>query len=241
MRTPILCAAVAICILSNTSSAQTGLRSASLPDRTPQNPFAVPPMGLPTASLPDRTPQNPILPVPRDVFLARPDTYVPRPDAIPVFPIGVVADNFYPASTDRLPQVRANGYLQLEAQPGTAQVYVDGLYVGTADDFRRLMPGRSLEDGAHRVELRAPGYETITVDVRVFPNETVTYRAELKRIDSVTDRSAAAVRAVPKTFYVIPGCYAGDKPPSAVRLPRACDAAKVRTIPPVVSTFARAR
>jgi hypothetical protein len=41
---------------------------------------------------------------------------------------------------------------------------------------------------------------------------------------------------VPKTFYVVPGCYAGDKPPQAERLPANCDAANARTIPPQVSS-----
>lgn len=39
---------------------------------------------------------------------------------------------------------------------------------------------------------------------------------------------------VPKTFYVIPGCYAGDRPPDPDALPRNCDVAKVRVIPPRV-------
>lgn len=37
---------------------------------------------------------------------------------------------------------------------------------------------------------------------------------------------------VPKTFYVIPGCYAGDKRPDAGALPRGCDIGRLRTIPP---------
>ena len=36
----------------------------------------------------------------------------------------------------------------------------------------------------------------------------------------------------PKIFYVIPGCYAGDRPPALEWLPRGCDASKMRVIPP---------
>lgn len=43
--------------------------------------------------------------------------------------------------------------------------------------------------------------------------------------------------ALPKTFYVIPGCYAGDKPPSRTTLARGCDRSKLRVIPPVVSDY----
>jgi len=35
----------------------------------------------------------------------------------------------------------------------------------------------------------------------------------------------------PDTFYVIPGCYAGNRPPNPVRLPKGCDVARLRTTP----------
>jgi hypothetical protein len=36
----------------------------------------------------------------------------------------------------------------------------------------------------------------------------------------------------PKTFYVIPGCYAGDRPPALEWLPRGCDTSKMRIVTP---------
>jgi hypothetical protein len=36
----------------------------------------------------------------------------------------------------------------------------------------------------------------------------------------------------PKTFYVIPGCYAGDRPPRLEWLPAGCDSLNMRVIPP---------
>jgi len=35
----------------------------------------------------------------------------------------------------------------------------------------------------------------------------------------------------PDTYYVIPGCYAGNRPPNPQRLPRGCDAKNVKTTP----------
>ncbi|HXD73541.1 MAG TPA: hypothetical protein VN628_07390 [Vicinamibacterales bacterium] len=35
----------------------------------------------------------------------------------------------------------------------------------------------------------------------------------------------------PDTFYVIEGCYAGNRPPNPARLPKGCDLAKLREIP----------
>lgn len=37
---------------------------------------------------------------------------------------------------------------------------------------------------------------------------------------------------VPKTFYVIPGCYAGDVPPRIEWLPRGCDRSRMRLVGP---------
>jgi len=35
----------------------------------------------------------------------------------------------------------------------------------------------------------------------------------------------------PDMFYVIPGCYAGNRPPNPARLPKGCDLTKMRTTP----------
>lgn len=36
----------------------------------------------------------------------------------------------------------------------------------------------------------------------------------------------------PKILYVIPGCYAGDRPPALEWLPRGCDTSKMRVVTP---------
>src|SRR5262245_10019573 len=56
----------------------------------------------------------------------------------------------------------------LAAAPG--QVYVDGYYVATADQGAA---GLDLEPGPHRVEVRAAGYEPLTFDVRITPNQVI--------------------------------------------------------------------
>jgi hypothetical protein len=50
--------------------------------------------------------------------------------------------------------------------------------------------------------------------------------------DPVPEKYVAGVPGKPKTFYVIPGCYAGDRPPERDRIPRGCDVRKLRKIPP---------
>lgn len=122
------------------------------------------------------------------------------------------------------------GGLVLEGLPSAAQVFADGHYVGLAQEFGIGGGPINLDAGSHQIELRAPGYETITFSVRIEPNSLVRYRGEMQRVAAKpaadTPAPPAAVRA--KSFYIIPGCYAGDKPPAGA-LPKGCDAKKLQT------------
>jgi hypothetical protein len=44
------------------------------------------------------------------------------------------------------------------------------------------LAGLRIGRGVHRLELTASGYETLTVDVSIEANRTITYRAEMRRI-----------------------------------------------------------
>jgi hypothetical protein len=123
----------------------------------------------------------------------------------------------------------AKGALRLDSSPGSAQVFVDGLYVGLVDDFG--LSGRALDlvEGAHRVELRAAGYAAVTVDVRIAANQTTRYRGDLQRLSpppAVSVPPAPAPPAVRRATYVIPNCYAGDRPPAKALRP-GCDLANM--------------
>ena len=64
----------------------------------------------------------------------------------------------------------------------TAQVYVDGFYVGTVEDISRRPTGLDLAAGWHRLEFRAPGYVTPAVNVTIEADRTLNYRRELQPI-----------------------------------------------------------
>lgn len=72
------------------------------------------------------------------------------------------------------------GRLRLRVQPTDAHVYVDGYYVGVVNDFNGLFQRLTIDAGAHRIELRADGYEPVEFEVFVTPGETITYRGEMK-------------------------------------------------------------
>ena len=81
-----------------------------------------------------------------------------------------------PADNDRQPP--AFGGVRLRVEPRHAQVFVDGYFVGTVDDFDSGR-GLPLESGPQNIEIRADGYESLQIQVRILPDETITYEAVL--------------------------------------------------------------
>jgi hypothetical protein len=220
-------------------------------DAQQHQPPPPPPMPLPLHGPASLSVPHPIAPIPttpgtpRDLYqqqtpppVVGPVVYPPGSVYGPYSPYGPFGPGYgygsstyvgagYPTGVESLASAAtvtrfAQGALRFESSPGTAQVFVDGVYKGVLDDFG--MAGHSLElpVGAHRVEVQAPGYATLGFDIDITANQTTRYRGDLQRLSpSVSTRSAA-----PKTTYMIPNCYAGDRPP--VRpLRRGCDVSKM--------------
>jgi hypothetical protein len=72
------------------------------------------------------------------------------------------------------------GELRLRVEPRHAEVYVDGYFAGHVDDFDGTFQALRLEEGPYRIEIVAPGYETLEFEVRVQPGRKITYRGELR-------------------------------------------------------------
>jgi hypothetical protein len=122
------------------------------------------------------------------------------------------------------------GFLRLLVTPREATVIVDGIIVGTVDDFG----GRgeqALPAGPHRIRIEAPGYEAVEFDVRVPAGDTISLRRELSPLPGPTEPAPQAP-AAPKTFYAIPNCYLGDSIPKAEMLPKGCSLENMRVLPP---------
>lgn len=201
----------------------------------PFPPLTPPVAGGLNSGVPFTTPP-PALPQAPDLFRVRPgDRVYSRTHVQPPFGYG----GGYYAYGDDVPQtqaqaaapaspVEATGLLRLTGTPESAQVFVDGYYVGSLDDIeaRRVL---TLPAGPHRVELRAPDYQPATFDVRIDPNETLTYRAALEHLRPPPPARVAPVGGATR-MYVIPNCYLGNVPPKPSRLPRGCDIKRVQVI-----------
>jgi hypothetical protein len=72
------------------------------------------------------------------------------------------------------------GKLRLKVKPREAQVYVDGYFSGVVDQFDGVFQRLTLKAGGHRIEIRADGFQTLSFEVLIVPNETLTYSGELK-------------------------------------------------------------
>ena len=146
-----------------------------------------------------------------------PGTPVPSPPSPPVAPKA------------------ATGRLHLDMQSGVdPQIYVDGYYVGMLSDASGEL---TLDAGAHTLEMRQDGYETLHVDVQVPVEGLITYRGTMKRI-AAAPVAVARVPAspnhptpAPSTIYMIPGCYVGNVPPKDASLPAGCDEGRAIAFP----------
>ena len=72
------------------------------------------------------------------------------------------------------------GEIRLKVKPRDAEVYVDGYYAGTVNDFDGFAQALRLEEGPYTIEIRAPGYESRSVNIRIQPGRKMTYEGDLK-------------------------------------------------------------
>jgi hypothetical protein len=121
---------------------------------------------------------------------ARPPRTAPLPsaeiraEAVPAAPVaapGPPPDNVY----------RTRRFAKFGVSPDQARIYLDGRYVGIADDWDDRGGGRTLEigrEGVHRVRVELPGYRALHLEIigtSSASDETVDVNDELKRESKV--------------------------------------------------------
>ena len=70
--------------------------------------------------------------------------------------------------------------MRIKVKPREAKVLVDGTFAGTVDDFDGNFQKLRLDEGAHKVELQADGFEPLRFDVLIVEGQTVTYKGKLR-------------------------------------------------------------
>ncbi len=74
------------------------------------------------------------------------------------------------------------GVIDTDISPEEARVYLDGRYIGAADDFDGYPDYLYLKPGRYRVEFRLEGYETLVREVDSRPGMYVDYKDKLHKI-----------------------------------------------------------
>ena len=73
------------------------------------------------------------------------------------------------------------GGLSFDIAPASAEIFVDGSRVGTVGEFTPTAQPLGLSAGRHHVDIRAPGYRTMTFDVDILAGQVIPYQGTLER------------------------------------------------------------
>ena len=86
--------------------------------------------------------------------------------------VSVVAETGSPGS----PAPRGEwGIVKTDVQPEEAEVWLDGTYIGTADDFDGIPDFLYLRPGAYKVEFRLANYQPLSIDVSIARGEYLNF------------------------------------------------------------------
>jgi hypothetical protein len=87
-----------------------------------------------------------------------------------------------------LPGVYANyrpgfayGGVSFDIYPPDAAIYVDGEYVGIADDFSSVRPPLTLPAGRRHIYIDAYGFAPLSFEITVVPRQVIPYQGSLSR------------------------------------------------------------
>jgi hypothetical protein len=72
------------------------------------------------------------------------------------------------------------GGLSFDITPSTAQVFIDGQLAGTVGEFTPNSQPVGVAAGRHHLEVRAPGYQTLALEVDVVAGQVIPYRGSLQ-------------------------------------------------------------
>ena len=85
-----------------------------------------------------------------------------------------------PGSVAVQPNLQNMGGVSFEISPSTAEIWVDGNYYGTVDQFTPSSQPLGLPAGHHHIELREPGFEVSSFDVDVVAGQVIPFQGQLE-------------------------------------------------------------
>jgi len=76
----------------------------------------------------------------------------------------------------------SSGEVKTEVTPKQTQVFVDGYYAGTADDFDGAFKRLHTSLGGHAITLHLEGYRTVTQNIYVRPDSTFKLTETMEKL-----------------------------------------------------------
>jgi hypothetical protein len=104
--------------------------------------------------------------------------------------------------------------LRVQATPREAQVYIDGYYAGTVDNFDGAFQRLRLEPGEHELQLFLPGHRSFTQKIYLQPGSTFRVRQALEPLGAGEPEPTRPV-AAPRSSAVRPEPYGRSDRPNA--------------------------
>ena len=104
-------------------------------------------------------------------------------------PSGSTYPSQYPAGTtgsvnvqpQSAPNQQNSGGISFEITPASAELWVDGVRVGTVGQFSPTSQPLGLTTGRHRIDIKAPGYQTISIDADIVAGQVIPYQGSMQR------------------------------------------------------------
>jgi hypothetical protein len=107
------------------------------------------------------------------------DDYVNSNDSLTTYPD--TASSVDTSAAAAQPDQSNLGGVTFVVNPGTAEVYVDGSLIGTAGQFGETAQPLGLTPGRHHIEIRAPGYHTVSFDADITAGQVIPYQGTLEK------------------------------------------------------------
>jgi len=97
------------------------------------------------------------------------------------YPYGYAAPAYPPAGPVTVqPGAPSGAGVSFEITPVDADVYLDGLYVGPVSNFGPLSQPLSVAPGRHHIEIRRPGYQTLSFDTDIAAGQVIPFQGAMQ-------------------------------------------------------------
>jgi PEGA domain-containing protein len=87
----------------------------------------------------------------------------------------------YPPGAGSIDVQTDMGGLSFEITPSTAQIYIDGTYMGTVGQFTPQSQPLGVKAGHHQIEIRADGFRTMQFDADIIAGQVLPYQGDMER------------------------------------------------------------